>query len=85
MKIYLLSIFISICICRFPLHFEARNLDSLRSQKSNESLPDTFRLQAMEVLTWEGYVYSQPGSAFYYAELLWGCPEMYFVNPISEI
>jgi len=37
----------------------------------NESLPDTMRTKALYDFAWDGYLFSQPDSAFYFARLLY--------------
>jgi len=45
------------------------NLDSLWDVWDDESQPDTNRLKAMYNISWYGYLFSQPDSAFYFAQL----------------
>ncbi len=45
------------------------NMDSLWGVWNDESQPDTSRLKAMNRIAWDGYLFSQPDSAFYFAEL----------------
>ena len=45
------------------------NLDSLWSVWNDEGQADTVRLQAMKDIAWSGYLFSQPDSAFYFAQL----------------
>lgn len=45
------------------------NLDSLLKVWNDTSLPDTTRLNAMTDISFDGYIYSDPDSAYYYAEL----------------
>lgn len=45
------------------------NLDSLWAVWQDETQQDTTRLQAMGTFIWDGYMFSQPDSAFYYAQL----------------
>lgn len=54
-----LSPFLSIC---------QQELDSLRSIWKNQSLSDSLRADAMAQLAWDGYLFSQPESAFYLAD-----------------
>ena len=42
------------------------NLDSLWNVWNDKTHPDTNRLKAMHDIAWEGYLSSQPDSAFYY-------------------
>jgi len=46
----------------------AQNVDSLRKVWGNEQLPDSTRFNACYDLVWEGYLFSQPDSAFVLAE-----------------
>ena len=45
------------------------NLDSLWSVWNDTSQPDTNRLKAMRKIAWDGYVFTQPDSAFYYSQV----------------
>ncbi|MFD2564474.1 tetratricopeptide repeat protein [Aquimarina rubra] len=45
------------------------NIDSLKSIWKNTSRHDTIRLNAINQMVNEGYLYSKPDSAFYYAQL----------------
>jgi len=51
------------------------NLDSLMEVWKDETLPDTSRLQALEKITWDVHVYTQPDSAYYYAQILYDFAE----------
>lgn len=42
-------------------------LDSLWNVWNNESLADSTRLKAIKKFAWDGYLFTQPDSAFYYA------------------
>jgi adenylate cyclase len=55
----------------YQLTLKAQNkeLDSLWSVWTNVSLPDSTRINAMNELAWDGYLYSKPDSAFICAEL----------------
>ncbi len=48
---------------------KAQNADSLLSIWNNKSLPDSIRLNAMDVLSWDVYLYSIPDTAHYYAQI----------------
>lgn len=48
---------------------QAPRVDSLRSVWQDESQPDSSRYKAIHTITWEGYLFSQPDSAYYYAQL----------------
>jgi tetratricopeptide (TPR) repeat protein len=45
------------------------NVDSLLKVWNNKSLADTVRLKAMDDLAWDGYLFTNPDSAFYFAQL----------------
>ena len=45
------------------------NLDSLFGVWNDETKADTSRLKAMHKISWNGYLFSQPDSAFYFAQL----------------
>ena len=44
------------------------NLDSLWGVWNDKTQPDTNRLKAMKRIAWDGYLFSQPDSAFYFAQ-----------------
>ncbi len=50
-------------------------LDSLWSVWEDETAPDSSRAEAMNLISWNGYLYSQPDSAFYFAQLLYDFSE----------
>ncbi len=45
------------------------NLDSLWNVWNNTKQHDTIRLKAIHRYAWDGYLFSQPDSAFYFAQL----------------
>ncbi|MDX2248328.1 MAG: tetratricopeptide repeat protein [Bacteroidia bacterium] len=45
------------------------NLDSLKVVWQDETQPDSNRLKAGFTLAWEGYLFSQPDSAYYFSQL----------------
>ena len=45
------------------------NLDSLLRVWNNKNMADTSRLNAMYKIAWNGYLFTKPDSAFYYAQL----------------
>jgi len=47
------------------------NLDSLRGVWNDETAPDSSRAQAMLEIAKDGYLYSQPDSAYYFAQLMY--------------
>lgn len=46
-------------------------LDSLWNVWNDENTPDSSRALALSKFCWDGYLFSQPDSAFYYAQLLY--------------
>ena len=44
-------------------------LDSLWSVWNNSAQPDTNRLKAMKQISWDGYLFTHPDSAFYFEQL----------------
>jgi hypothetical protein len=55
--------------------------DSLRNDFFNPNLADTLRMKAMDDLAWDGYLYTLPDSAYYYADLLYAFAEK--VNDVA--
>jgi tetratricopeptide (TPR) repeat protein len=49
--------------------FSQVKIDSLWHVWNNPAQPDTTRLKAMHDIAWEGYIYSQPDSTFYFAQM----------------
>ena len=47
------------------------NLDSLWGVWDDKTQPDTSRLKAIKSISWDGYLLSQPDSAFYFAGLMY--------------
>jgi tetratricopeptide (TPR) repeat protein len=62
-----------LCIFFLLLSFSSKaqevNLDSLWSVWNDKTQPDTSRLKAMNDIAWDGYLFSQPDSAFYFAQM----------------
>ncbi|MCB9168397.1 MAG: tetratricopeptide repeat protein [Flavobacteriales bacterium] len=48
---------------------QQKTLDSLWNIWTNRSAADTTRLKAMKQISWDGYLYTHPDSAFYFAQL----------------
>ena len=46
-----------------------KNLDSLWGVWKNESQPDSNRMQAIQLYSWFGFLFSDPDSAFYFAQM----------------
>jgi len=45
------------------------NIDSLWSVWENPKTPDTLKLEALQKIAWNGYLYTKPDSSFYVAQL----------------
>jgi signal transduction histidine kinase/Tfp pilus assembly protein PilF len=66
----MIKISIFICMILLPIcSFGQTNLDSLWTVWNDHNQPDTRRLNAMHKIAWEGYLYSKPDSAYYFAQL----------------
>lgn len=63
-KLLLIILIINACLLSAQ-----SNLDSLWGVWNDKSLPDSSRLLAMHRIAWDGYLFSQPDSAFFYAQL----------------
>ncbi|MBL4586977.1 MAG: tetratricopeptide repeat protein, partial [Flavobacteriales bacterium] len=59
--------FFSILLCSSSA--AQTNLDSLWGVWNNESQADTVRLKAMHRIVWKDYLFNQPDSAFYFAQM----------------
>ena len=62
------SIYLLIILISASSSFAQVNIDSLLQVWNDESKHDTVRLNAMNTAAKEGYLYSQPDSAFYFAQ-----------------
>src|SRR5690606_5010486 len=51
------------------------NIDSLWNVWQDETRPDTSRLQAIDYIAWDGYLYTKPDSAFYFAQMQYDLAE----------
>jgi pentatricopeptide repeat protein len=60
--IFILLLFPALCNAQV-------NLDSLFGVWNDQTQTDTNRLKAMSDISWDGYLFSQPDSAFYFAQL----------------
>jgi pentatricopeptide repeat protein len=60
--IFILLLFPALCNAQV-------NLDSLFGVWNDQTQSDTNRLKAMNAISWDGYLFSQPDSAFYFAQL----------------
>ena len=56
-------------LCLWLSMASAVNLDSLWGVWNDKAQHDTMRLKAMQEISWEGYLFSQPDSSFYLAGL----------------
>ena len=61
--------------CLWLTTASAVNLDSLWGVWNDKSQPDTNRLKAIGDIAWDGYLFSQPDSAFYFAQLQYNLAE----------
>jgi len=88
-KVFLLiTLFFSAQLGHCQSAFTISVEDSLRNVFADESLADSVRMKAMDDLAWDGYLYSIPDSAVYYADLLFAFAEMkkdvqYMVNALN--
>jgi len=64
---YSLTVFI-ILIFFPPLRGQV-NTDSLKKNWENTDLPDSIRISNINTLAWEGFLFSKPDSAYYFAQL----------------
>ena len=62
-----------LCLVSLLLSFSIKaqevNLDSLWGVWNDKTQQDTNRLKAMIDIAWDGYLYSNPDSAFYFAQM----------------
>ena len=64
------AVFLLCCLTALqPCLGQAQKQDSLWAIWNDKTQPDTSRLKAMHDIAWDGYLYSQPDSAFYLAGL----------------
>ena len=56
-------------LCLWLTAASAVNLDSLWGVWNDKSQPDTNRLKALDKIAWDGYLFTQPDSAYYFAQL----------------
>ncbi|MBI1307216.1 MAG: tetratricopeptide repeat protein [Bacteroidetes bacterium] len=57
------------CSACLSISLHAQNIDSLWNIWQDNTKPDTTRLNAVQRFIWDGYLYSKPDSAFYFAQL----------------
>lgn len=62
-------LFIACLVCSQLCFGQSIDKDSLWSVWSDQNQPDTTRLNAMHAIAWDGYLFSQPDSAFQLAQL----------------
>ena len=65
----MLRLLLILPLCLWLTWVSALNLDSLWGVWNDKTQPNTNRLQAMQKIAWNGYLFSQPDSAFYFAGL----------------
>ena len=64
------AVFLLCCLTALqPCVGQTINLDSLWTVWNDTTQPDTNRLKAIQTISWDGYLFSQPDSAFYFAGL----------------
>nr|AOE12546.1 hypothetical protein [uncultured bacterium]CCF99360.1 serine/threonine protein kinases [uncultured Cytophagia bacterium] len=66
-----LSTYLCLLLLLISLSSKAQevNLDSLWNAWNDKTQPDTSRLKAMNKIAWDGYLFSNPDSAFYFAQM----------------
>ena len=67
-----------LCLVALLLSFSSKaqvNLDSLWNVWNDKTQPDTNRLKAMKSIAWDGYLFSQPDSGFYFAQMAYDFAE----------
>jgi hypothetical protein len=62
-------------LCLWLTAASAVNIDSLWGVWNDKSQPDPNRLKAIHKIAWDGYLYSHPDSAFYFAQLEYNLAE----------
>jgi hypothetical protein len=62
-------IYILLLLICFTTKAQEVNLDSLWSVWNDKTQSDTNRLKAIKSIAWKGYMFSQPDSAFYFAQM----------------
>ena len=63
---------LTILVFLFSINISAQyNLDSLWIIWNNTNLPNSDRLTALNDYAWEGYLFNQPDSAFYFAQIVY--------------
>ncbi len=62
------ALFASLLMSTLPV-FSQINLDSLKRVWNNETLTDSTRLQTIQVIAWDGFLFNNQDSALYYAQL----------------
>lgn len=63
------AVFLVCMLCVTTLSIAQSDIDSILVIWENESLPDSIRLNAIETIAWDGFLFTQPDSASYYAQL----------------
>ena len=66
---------LTLCIFLTTSTASAVNLDSLWGVWNDNTQPDTNRLKAMQKIAWDGYLFSKPDSAFYFAQIAYELAE----------
>lgn len=58
-----------------PISAQDINLDSLWGVWNDPIASDTNKMKAMDIISWDGYLYTKPDSSFYYAQLMYDLAE----------
>ena len=66
---YARLIFITCFLFQFSVLKSQINFDSLWSVWNDTTQSDKNRLKAIKTIAWDGYLFTQPDSAFYFAQL----------------
>ena len=66
---------ITIILIFLSLNATTQNLDAVWNVWNDKAQADTSRLLAIYRIAWDGYLFSQPDSAFYFAELMYDFAE----------
>ncbi|MDB4344314.1 tetratricopeptide repeat protein [bacterium] len=69
MKILSTYLCLLLLLISFSSKAEEVNLDSLWTVWNDKTQPDTSRLKAMKSIAYDGYLFTQPDSAFYFAQI----------------
>jgi len=69
-RIYLLVLGIVFCLTNYSQsNLDENELDSLLHVFNDTEKSDSIRLKAIDYIAWDGYLYTQPDSSFFYAQM----------------